>query len=328
MNQSSETLDFSYTSWRAGFLRIVLSAASIFGLAAVIPAVIGATTPVYAALYIGVYLVLLVVTITPVSSLIKAGTVVTLVFSLGILGLSESGIRGDAPLFMLGAITLASLLFSWRTGWVVTGFAMLSCIVAGWLAISGTMILTSNEVTPGTVETWASGSTAILLLAAVIVNGVRLTQDEFGKAQQRAQGVLDVIRREKFTLEERVEKRTQDLADANRVNEYRARMFQAIAQVTHAIISTQNLQDLMPQITQAISQHFGFYHVGIFLISPSREYAVLAAANSEGGQKMLERGGLVSAIGADNFFWSADQAIVAAEQRGCAYCLNASDAVK
>jgi GAF domain-containing protein len=290
MNQSSETLDFSYTSWRAGFLRIVLSAASIFGLAAVIPAVIGATTPVYAALYIGVYLVLLVVTITPVSSLIKAGTVVTLVFSLGILGLSESGIRGDAPLFMLGAITLASLLFSWRTGWVVTGFAMLSCIVAGWLAISGTMILTSNEVTPGTVETWASGSTAILLLAAVIVNGVRLTQDEFGKAQQRAQGVLNVIRSEKSTLEERVEKRTQDLADANRVNEYRARMFQAIAQVTHAIISTQNLQDLMPQITQAISQHFGFYHVGIFLISPSREYAVLAAANSEGGQKMLERG--------------------------------------
>jgi hypothetical protein len=35
---------------------------------------------------------------------------------------------------------------------------------------------------------------------------------------------------------------------------------------------------------------------------------------------MLERGGLLEAIGAQNVFWSADQAIVAAEQRGCTHC--------
>jgi GAF domain-containing protein len=140
------------------------------------------------------------------------------------------------------------------------------------------------------VENWASGSTAVLLLGVVIVNGIRLTQNEFGRAQQRAQGVLDALQNEKITLEQRVEKRTEDLASANRVNEYRARMFQAIAQVTRAIISTQNLQDLLPQITQAISEYFGFYHVGIFLINTSGEYAVLSAANSEGGQKMLEHG--------------------------------------
>jgi GAF domain-containing protein len=220
---------------------------------------------------------------------VKAGTLVVLVFSLGILGLTESGIRGDAPLFMLGAITLSSLLFSWRTGWAATAFAMLSFVIAGGLVTSGAMELTSSEVTPGGVDTWASGSTAVLLLAVIIVNGIRLTQEEFGKAQQRAESILAVVRGEKSTLEERVEKRTQDLASANRISEYRARMFQAIAQVTHAITSTQNLQDLLPQIAQAISQHFGFYHVGIFLIDPSREYATLTAANSEGGQKMLER---------------------------------------
>ena len=37
-------------------------------------------------------------------------------------------------------------------------------------------------------------------------------------------------------------------------------------------------------------------------------------------QRMLERGGLLATIGAENIFWSADQAIVAAEQRTCAYC--------
>jgi len=37
-------------------------------------------------------------------------------------------------------------------------------------------------------------------------------------------------------------------------------------------------------------------------------------------RRMLERGGLTEAIGSENFFWSADQAIVEAERRGCVHC--------
>lgn len=46
---------------------------------------------------------------------------------------------------------------------------------------------------------------------------------------------------------------------------------------------------------------------------------MLAGVHNE-VQRMLERGGLLAAIGAENVFWSADQAIVAAERRGCVYC--------
>jgi GAF domain-containing protein len=55
------------------------------------------------------------------------------------------------------------------------------------------------------------------------------------------------------------------------------------------INQTQNLQDILPQITQVISQQFNYYHTGVFLIDSKREYAVLSAANSEGGQRMLDR---------------------------------------
>lgn len=41
-------------------------------------------------------------------------------------------------------------------------------------------------------------------------------------------------------------------------------------------------------------------------------------------QRMLERSGLLTAIGAENIFWGADEAIVAAEQRACAYCASSS----
>ena len=42
-------------------------------------------------------------------------------------------------------------------------------------------------------------------------------------------------------------------------------------------------------IATVISDKFGFYHVGVFLLDEVNEYAVLSATNSEGGKKMLER---------------------------------------
>lgn len=41
---------------------------------------------------------------------------------------------------------------------------------------------------------------------------------------------------------------------------------------------------------------------------------------SEGVRSMLNRGGIVDAVGEENFFWSSDQAIVETENRNCAFC--------
>jgi SulP family sulfate permease len=51
------------------------------------------------------------------------------------------------------------------------------------------------------------------------------------------------------------------------------------------------------------------------------------AAAHEDVLHMMERGGLISAIGPDNVFWSSDQAIVALEKRGCRYCSTEKTAV-
>ena len=91
-------------------------------------------------------------------------------------------------------------------------------------------------------------------------------------------------------LESRIATRTAELTKANQSIEKRAEQFQAISQVSRVIIAAQNLQDVLPQITEVISEQFGFYHVGIFLIDVNREYAVLTSANSAGGEKMLNRG--------------------------------------
>jgi GAF domain-containing protein len=60
--------------------------------------------------------------------------------------------------------------------------------------------------------------------------------------------------------------------------------------VVRAVSSIQDPELLIPRIAQVISEQFGFYHTGIFLLDENRQYAVLRAANSEGGKRMLERG--------------------------------------
>ncbi len=47
---------------------------------------------------------------------------------------------------------------------------------------------------------------------------------------------------------------------------------------------------------------------------------LMFAGVHENARAMLERGGVLDEIGAENFFWSSDQAIVEAEKRGCKFC--------
>lgn len=90
-------------------------------------------------------------------------------------------------------------------------------------------------------------------------------------------------------LEARVESRTSDLAKISDQMQYRALQLQAVSEVARAIASEQELERLLPLITHTISERFGFYHVGIFLVDDAKEYAVLRAANSAGGARMLAR---------------------------------------
>ena len=92
------------------------------------------------------------------------------------------------------------------------------------------------------------------------------------------------------SLEERVNERTAELKDELKKGELRGKQFEAIAKVAQAISATQNLQELLPQISNVVSEQFGFYHVGIFINDASNRYAVLGAANSTGGKRMLKRG--------------------------------------
>lgn len=84
-------------------------------------------------------------------------------------------------------------------------------------------------------------------------------------------------------LEQVIEDRTQDL-------ERRAVQLEASALVAEQANQIQDLTNLLDQTVELISEKFGYYHAGIFLLDEQRKYAVLEAANSTGGKRMLARG--------------------------------------
>jgi GAF domain-containing protein len=73
------------------------------------------------------------------------------------------------------------------------------------------------------------------------------------------------------------------------LSQKQSNQIKALASVAKAILSIQNPDNLLPRITAIISEQLSFYHVGIFLLDDAKQYAVLTATNSPGGQKMLER---------------------------------------
>ncbi|HKJ28107.1 MAG TPA: GAF domain-containing protein [Anaerolineales bacterium] len=83
-------------------------------------------------------------------------------------------------------------------------------------------------------------------------------------------------------LQETVTERTTQL-------EKRNKYLEAAQQVARESLSTLDLQEMLDTIASLISELFGFYHVGIFLLDDRKEWAVLKAVSSPGGQIMLRR---------------------------------------
>jgi putative methionine-R-sulfoxide reductase with GAF domain len=116
------------------------------------------------------------------------------------------------------------------------------------------------------------------------------TRDEIGFLASTLNSMTTALRGLVTGLETRVAERTADLEAARQHSEKRARELQAIAEMSSLITSEPNVESLLPLTTRLVSDRFGYYHAGIFLIDASGRYASLKAANSPGGQRMLARG--------------------------------------
>lgn len=126
------------------------------------------------------------------------------------------------------------------------------------------------------------------------------TAEDLATRGQELESALAELQKRETELEEAVrlqqearrrqEEINRELQAANEATRRRSAQLQATAEVSRAIAQVRDPDELLPQVTQLISRFFDFYHVGIFLIDEVGRDAVLRAANSEGGGRMLARG--------------------------------------
>lgn len=202
---------------------------------------------------------------------------------------TADGIHDVIIIGFIATALFASILIGWWAG----GITIFASIMAAWI-LAG--LETNQLITPtvSTSLTFARDLTFILLIiSALIYFSTTNLQSAISRAKESEKKLHisnEDLHKLNLSLEDRIADSTAELVTTNRRNERRAKQFEAIAQVARVIATIQDLDTLLPRITQVISQQFGFYHVGIFMWDENREFALLMAANSEGGQRMLKRG--------------------------------------
>jgi len=198
-----------------------------------------------------------------------------------LLALNGSGVRGTGFTSYFVVMLLAGLLLGVRPA---VGIAILSILSGFGLAYAETIGIVTYQ--PGTAFGVAIEATVLFIFSTVfMVLTINSLQNALKKATANA-NALEASNQQLTSLRDALELRVQERTSAL---EQRAIQLQIVSSVARTIASVQDLNTLLPNITNLVSDQFGFYHAGIFLVDGTTEFAVLRAANSEGGTAMLER---------------------------------------
>lgn len=102
------------------------------------------------------------------------------------------------------------------------------------------------------------------------------------------QGVLRDVT-ERLQAEEALQQAKEALEQHTADLERRSLQLQSASEVAREATTILDTERLINETVRMISDRFGFYHTALFLVDEQGKYAMLRAASSEGGLRMLER---------------------------------------
>lgn len=208
---------------------------------------------------------------------------------LGLQAYTADGVRDVIIVAYIAISLLASIIISWRAGSIFMALSIAAIWALAILEAGGLLKPRYQEPI-----TFSRDLTFVFIIVGVLIYFSTVSLREAITRATKSEESLITSNKDlqalNQTLEERVNQRTADLEEVNQYHSRRARQFEAITQVTRVITSIQDPDTLLPYVTQVISEQFNIYHTGIFLLDKKHEYAVLRAANSDGGRRMLARG--------------------------------------
>jgi len=211
-----------------------------------------------------------------------AWSVIGLLYVQGFIDLIQDGLSGSARVFMLTLVFAAAIFLGRRESIFALVAAVLTLAGFGvaystaWLVVLGVTGVSDPTV-------WIVATFTFLMLGVLVIVSLNFLVPRLSAALGQSRQLAQELEAERAQLEVQVEERTADLAR-------RTVQLETAAEVARDSGVIRDVEQLLAETARLISTRFGFYHTGIFMLDEKKEYAVLRAASSAGGQRMIARG--------------------------------------
>ena len=197
---------------------------------------------------------------------------------------SASGIASDSSSLTYALIVvLAGLLLGGRAAIIVTAISVLAAIGAFYAEASGLLVVVDR---PLSLADLFFVLIPLVLIGVLLQYAINSLTEAIGRARRNERAQIEAnqaLKMLRASLEQRVADRTSEL-------ESRSTQLQAAAEVSRAVTSILDPEELIGQVSELIRERFDLYHVGLLLLDEAGEWAIYRGGSGEAGRELRERG--------------------------------------
>jgi GAF domain-containing protein len=287
LNSTNQTVSneaqkpFNLSEWRERFIINLLRISCLLGVIFIVGSSFNDRV-----LYISLYVGLLAITFIPTPFFIRAYTSIGIIIVTGLNSALGWGPWGDASLFFLISIFLGAILFDHYADIAIFVLTTLFMSVIAVLEITHVYQLQAINAPPPTVISWLASiadffAIGMLLVVStaqfkkVFIQSIQTIQDSFIELSESAT--------ERAELQTKVLERTEDL-------ELRMTQLRNSTLMARNIAEKQSVAEVIETTAQSISEKFGYYHVGLFILDEQSKIAFLQASSSATGKLLIGQG--------------------------------------
>lgn len=272
---------FNLSEWRERFIINLLRISCLLGVIFIIGSSFNDRI-----FYISLYAGLLAITFLPAPYLIRAYASLGIILATGINSALSWGPWGDASLFFLISIFLGALLFDRYVDIGIFIFTTLFISLVALLETTGLYQLQASAAPSTNVISWLASIGDFFVIGMLLVVSMGQFKNVFMQSIQSIQNTLSELSestKERTELQTKVTERTEDLE--LRMNQLRNSTITA-----RTIAEKQTIAEVLETTTQLVSEKFGYYHVGLFILDEQNSTVFLQASSSATGKLLIGQG--------------------------------------
>lgn len=270
---------FDIKAWREIFILAILRFASVTGIVVIIASFSTATT-LDRFLFIGFYLIILAITVLPVPYALRAYIFLFILFAVGVNSIIAWGPWLDGSIFLLTSIAMASLILDNRIDIIGLILSITFLIVLAFLNQLGSFEPVAEQAPVTKAVDWIGYITNYIASGIITVLAINQFKGAFTRVSDQMQIAYEALKVEQVKLEDKVRERTEEL-------ETRMTQLRYSATTARIVAEAREIGELMDTAVSLMSERFGYYHIGLYILDEPGKSAYLQAASSETGKSLI-----------------------------------------